>query len=109
MKTYWHLHPRNFANECTILRASTRGDEARLADLGFERLTRQQARRHIRWINGENDAWGRNRAIGGMDFRALTDVTHDAYDNHSASEYLSRLDDWRADARLSTDTAYWEN
>mgnify|MGYP001582108301 FL=1 len=66
MKTYYHLHPRNFANECCGAYAETRDERDDLVHLGDERLTNQEMRRHLRWVNGENDAWGSNRAFGAM-------------------------------------------
>ena len=73
--TYYHRHPRQFANECSMLKASTAAQGADLRDQGYERLTVAQARRHLAWINAENDAWGSNRAIGIMRFADIPTVT----------------------------------
>lgn len=73
--TYYHRHPRNFSNECTMLKASTPEQMRDLAERGFERLTVVQARRHLSWINAENDAWGSNRAVGVMRFADIPSVT----------------------------------
>ena len=62
--TYWHRHPRNFANECSMLKATTIEQMRDLATQGYERLSVAEARRHLAWVNAENDAWGSNRAIG---------------------------------------------
>lgn len=64
MKTrYYHYHPRNFANECCIVAATT-PEERRLAENnGYEYITVTDLRKHIAWINSENDAWGSNRAF----------------------------------------------
>ena len=66
--TYYHHHPRNFANECNLVRVRAgdkdSADEAEAE--GYERLTRDEALKHIKWINGENDSWGSNRAVGVM-------------------------------------------
>ena len=69
--TYWHQHPRGFANECSIMRAETAADAEELESLGYERLTVERLRKHVRWLNDENDAWGSNRAFGRI---SITDV-----------------------------------
>ncbi len=67
-KTYWHKHPRNFANECEMVYATTQEQMGALEKKGFERLSVTQVRRHIRWLNAENAAWGSGRAIGDYRF-----------------------------------------
>jgi hypothetical protein len=69
--TYWHSHPRGFANECGILRAETREQADALAADGWKRLTRAELARHIAWLNGEARAWGSNN--GGSTY-VLNDV-----------------------------------
>lgn len=64
MKTYWHNHPRGFANECNLCYAETREEQHALEKLGYTRLTLAEVRAHIRWINAENDSWGSGRAFG---------------------------------------------
>lgn len=63
MATYWHKHPR-FANECYLFRCEREEDEQALRNLGYERLTVAELRRHVQWVNGENESWGSNRAFG---------------------------------------------
>lgn len=72
MATYWHRHPRGFANECDIVRAEGRDDANRLEEHGYDRLTRTKLAEHVRWINDENDAWGSNRAFGRISLKAIT-------------------------------------
>ncbi len=62
--TYWHRHPRGFSNECEPLRCETPADRRRAQQDGYERLTLAELRRHVRWLNAENAAWGSNRAVG---------------------------------------------
>ena len=65
MKRYiYHDHPRDFANECSLVAATTEAEREALKDAGYEYLTQAEARRHLRWMNGENDSWGSNRAFG---------------------------------------------
>lgn len=64
MATYWHQHPRGFANECDLVRADTVERAAELDAAGYQRLTRVRLSKHVRMVNGENDAWGSNRAYG---------------------------------------------
>ncbi len=63
---YYHLHPRQIANECALVRTATAAEAAEAEALGYERITRADAARHIRWINAENDTWGSGRASGAM-------------------------------------------
>lgn len=77
---YYHKHPRNFANECDIVRTVTPAEHAKAEEQGYQRLNREEARRHIAWMNAENDAWGSGRAIGPYNFRAMTDHTHPEHD-----------------------------
>ena len=65
-KTYWHNHPRNFANECDMVTATTKEQREDLDSMGYERLSRKEALAEIRYVNAENDAWGSNRAFGVM-------------------------------------------
>jgi hypothetical protein len=69
--TYWHQHPRGFANECNLVRAETDDQADDLADRGYEQLTRGALRQHVRWLNDENDAWGSNRAFGRISVQAV--------------------------------------
>jgi hypothetical protein len=46
--TYWHQHPRGFANECNLVRAETDDQADDLADRGYEQLTRSALRQHVR-------------------------------------------------------------
>lgn len=64
MITYWHRHPRGFANECSLARAETDQEAIDLQTQGYTRLSRKAPARHIRWVNAENAAWGSNRAFG---------------------------------------------
>lgn len=73
-KTYWHKHPRNFANECDAYTANTRDQREHLEDLGYEQLSREDMRRHLRWVNAENAAWGSNRASGDMALARIDEV-----------------------------------
>ncbi len=95
MNTYWHKHPRGFANECIALRAETNQDAEFLRECGFTRLTREELRRHVRWINAENDAWGSNNAFGRGSFRSIVsaseDICNNGYPAHAASEYIKDL------------------
>ena len=72
--TYYHLHPRNFANECNLVRCETALERESAVAEGYERLTRAELARHISHVNGENDAWGSNRAFGRI---RLLDVVRD--------------------------------
>lgn len=62
--TYWHRHPRGFANECSLFRAESDTEAQDLESEGYTRLTRREMSAHVRWLNDENDAWGSNRAFG---------------------------------------------
>lgn len=93
MATYWHKHSRGFANDCALYRADTTDQATRLDALGFTRLTREEARRHIRWLNAENAAWGSNRAVGDYSFRALADPTHEEAWKYDTKDYFSALDE----------------
>ncbi len=73
-KTYWHNHPRGFANECDMVFATTREEREYLRDLGYERLSRAEARKEIRWVNGENESWESNRAFGPMALDTIEQV-----------------------------------
>jgi len=66
-----HKHPRNFANECDMIRCETEADAEAAEEDDYERLTNTEARKHISWLNGENDAWGSNRAFGGLSLQAI--------------------------------------
>ena len=77
-KTYWHKHPRGFANECDMLTATTKIQRDDLDSQGYERLSRKAALAEIKFVNAENDAWGSNRAFGVM--RIATILEHDTYD-----------------------------
>ena len=72
---YFHRHPRNFANECSMLKASTKEQIEDLEAQGYERLSVAEAKRHLAWINAENSAWGSNRAVGVMRFTDVMSVT----------------------------------
>jgi hypothetical protein len=63
-KYYFHRHPRNFANECHQLSATTAEQMAELEALGYQRMTLLELKRHLAWMNGENEAWGSNRPTG---------------------------------------------
>lgn len=47
MSTYWHKHPRGFANECDLVRADTPEEAAWLEAHGFERIARRNLARHL--------------------------------------------------------------
>ena len=69
--TFWHRHPRDFANECDLVRATSQADRENLDAMGYNPLTKRAALAHIKWIKGENDAWGSNRAFGAMNLIAV--------------------------------------
>ena len=77
-KTYWHRHPREFANECNMVTATTKEQREDLDAMGYERLTRREALAEIKFVNAENDAWGSNRAFGVMRLAEIAE--HDTYD-----------------------------
>mgnify|MGYP003396336434 CR=1 FL=1 len=84
---YYHQHPRNFANECNLVKVlvgdKDSADEAEAE--GFDRLSRAEALRHISWINSENESWGSNRAIGVMRLLDVEDYESFAtYDRRQA-------------------------
>lgn len=60
MATYWHHHPRGFANECTMVLAVTEEQAKTLQYHGFEQLTEDEARGHVLWVCNENRAWNGN-------------------------------------------------
>lgn len=62
--TYYHLHDRGFANECSIIRCESDAERESAEAEGYERITRADLARHISYINAENAAWGSNRAFG---------------------------------------------
>lgn len=73
--TYWHHHPRGFANECSLVKASTRQQGEALREMGYTRLTLRQLRAHVRHMNDENEAWGSNRAFGAYSIDAILSYT----------------------------------
>ena len=70
----YHNHPRNFANECVMVLATTPAEVAYAEDRDYEYLTRAEARKHIRFVNAENDSWGSNRAFGKMGINDILTV-----------------------------------
>lgn len=74
MTTYWHKHPRGFANECSLARCETDAEAEEAEAAGYRRLKRTEVAQHIRFLNIENDAWGSGRAFGII---RLDDVLHD--------------------------------
>lgn len=86
--TYWHNHPRGFANECTIIRATTQEEAEWLKANGFERLSRHELGQHVRWLNAENDSWGSGRAFGPINLRQITNPEIDDHGQYSLREYM---------------------
>lgn len=74
MVSYWHKHPRGFANECDIVRCDSPFHKPYLEDAGYTRITRNDLIKHIRWLNAENAAWGSNTAFSPI---TLDHVFHD--------------------------------
>lgn len=99
MATYWHKHPRGFANECLLLRADTPEQATRLEAEGFERLTRDQARRHLRWVAIEDDPTTSVAATShaARQFRCLTRQPRDCWE----CEEASGMGDWSAQTYLA--------
>lgn len=62
-RAYYHRHEQ-WANICEMVSATTPAQRLALDDRGYERLSREQLRRHVHWLNDENDAWGSGRATG---------------------------------------------
>ena len=87
MSTYWHK-PGRFANELNIWRADTKEQESALTSHGYNRITREEARRLVSWTNAENRAWGSGNAFG---FTIWHEVTHG--DTYSAQNLLDTTDD----------------
>ena len=56
MATYYHKHPRNLANECSYARAETGKEAMKLERMDYERIPLADLKRHLAWINNENDA-----------------------------------------------------
>ena len=58
-------------------------------------MTSEALRRHVRWVNAENDAWGSNRACGRSSFRSIVsaaeDICNNGYPAYAASEYINDL------------------
>lgn len=79
MATYWHRHPRGFANECDLVRSETPDQADTLIREGYDRLTRVELAEHVRWLNDENDAWGSNRAFGRISLKAVTSAAEYGY------------------------------
>jgi hypothetical protein len=75
MRTYYHDHPRDFANECDIASATTPAGREQCADM--ERLSVADLRQHLSWLRGEADGWGSGNA--GSAYCALS-VLHGRYD-----------------------------
>lgn len=98
--TYWHKHPRGFANECSITRCATAKQAAAAEKNGYERLTLTQLRQHISWVNEENAAWGSNRAFGAV---SIKDVMHDAEYDYGLVVDLD--EEWRRE-RAAMDAYY---
>ncbi len=96
MVSYWHKHPRGFANECAFVRAANQTEADALEDLEYDRITRKELEEHIAWMNEENEAWGSGRAIGAY---RLSDA-------QPAADLLARL------AKIEQDRAeerdYWD-
>lgn len=67
MATYWDKHERGFVNECGLVRAMTAQDAQDLEDMGYERLTWEQVRAHIRHVNA--NLWSGQRPISPRDVR----------------------------------------
>lgn len=71
--TFWYREPRGFANEidiCRIPAADTALQDA-AEKAGYKRQSRTEITARIRWVNGENDAWGSNRAFGHINLQAV--------------------------------------
>ena len=69
--TYWHRHPRGFANECSIVRCETPEEKKYSAAFGYARINRKDLRSHVAWINAENESWGSSRAFGKISFESI--------------------------------------
>ncbi len=61
--TYYHKHPRGFANECSIVVATTAAERAIAEKNDYERISAADLKKHIAHVNAENDSWGSNRAF----------------------------------------------
>lgn len=86
-RKYYAKSPRGFANEVHFIHAGTPEECQELEDAGFERITREQLRKQVSFVNYENDCWGSNRAFGRIPFAALTDPRHPEYVNYSAAAW----------------------
>ena len=64
--TYWHRHPRGFANECETVKTEHLEEQEDLRWTGYHKVSRETLVEHIRWINRENESWGSGRAFGVM-------------------------------------------
>lgn len=71
----YHNHPRDFANECVMVRATTPEEIDYVEMHDYEYLTQKEARAHLRFVNDENDAWGSNRAFGKMSLADIPTVS----------------------------------
>lgn len=85
MATYHHLHPRNFANECSIVRCESDAERESAEAEGYERISRRNLAHHIAWLNGENDSWGSGRAFGRI--RLLDVVESPEYSYAAAGQW----------------------
>lgn len=63
MKTYYHQHPRGFANECNTYAATTPAERVWAEEQeGWEQIKCADLRRHESWMRGEGQAFGRGSA-----------------------------------------------
>ena len=95
MKTYY-VRSSRFANIADFVRCDDPAHAAVLEGAGYERISRADAGRRIRWINAENDAWSDGRAIGPISFAALTDPAHPEYREYGSAVAVATIQEMQA-------------
>jgi len=65
--TYWHIHPRNFANECKFIVASDDKGAQILTDQEWEKLKENEFVNHLQWLRVENSLMDRPKGTTPVD------------------------------------------
>ena len=62
--TYWHKHPRGFANECSLARCEDTQDGTEASAAGYTQFaTLSDMRRHVAAVNANDQQWDGHKNI----------------------------------------------